>query len=56
MKWLRSSKYTWIAAVIILALAAILAAVDGTGRWLPGWSAYVIVGGLEQRAFSAFGT
>ena len=41
-----TNKNTWIAAPVVAVLAAVLAAVDGTGRWLPGWIAYTIVGGL----------
>jgi len=47
------NKHFWIVIVIIFALAAILAAVDGTGRWLPSWIAYTLVGGLG--AGSVFG-
>jgi hypothetical protein len=48
-----TNKNTWLTAACLAGLAAILAAVDGTGRWLPGWIAYAIVGGLG--AGSIFG-
>jgi 4-amino-4-deoxy-L-arabinose transferase-like glycosyltransferase len=53
MNWFRTNQKAWIAAAVVAALAAILAAVDGTDRWLPGWIAYTIVGGLA--AASIFG-
>jgi hypothetical protein len=46
MKHFLTHKNTWIAMAAVAALAAILAAADGTGRWLPGWIAYAITGGL----------
>ena len=48
-----TNKNIWLTAAAVAGLAAILAAVDGTGRWLPGWIAYAIVGGLG--AGSIFG-
>lgn len=41
-----AKKQTWIAIVLVLALAALLALVDGTGHWLQGWIAYASMGGL----------
>ena len=53
MRRFLTNKQTWISTAVVLALAASLAAADGTGRWLPGWIAYTIVGGLG--AASIFG-
>ncbi len=39
-------KTIWIAAIVVIALAAVLAAVDGTGHWLRGWIAYTVIGAL----------
>lgn len=43
----------WIACGLILALAAVLAAADGTGRWLSGWIAYTVIGGLGAASIFA---
>jgi 4-amino-4-deoxy-L-arabinose transferase-like glycosyltransferase len=46
MNWLRNNKNLWIAMAAIFALASILAAIDGTRNWLPGWLAYTVIGGV----------
>jgi hypothetical protein len=46
MNWLRNNKNLWIAAAAITILAALLAAIDGTGRWLQGWPAYIVISGV----------
>src|SRR3972149_8044727 len=40
------NKHLWIAITTLAGLAALLAAADGTSRWLPGWIAYTVVGGV----------
>lgn len=53
MNWLRKHNKLLISIPLLLALGAVLAAVDGTGRWLTGWIAYALVGGLGAASLFA---
>jgi hypothetical protein len=53
MQKLLTKLILWIACVFILALAAVMAAADGTGHWLSGWIAYAIVGGVGAASIFA---
>lgn len=53
MQKLLTKLILWIACVLILALAAVMAAADGAGHWLSGWIAYAIVGGVGAASIFA---
>jgi hypothetical protein len=47
MKKIRVKKEVWIISLIVIILAALLAFIDGSGHWLQGWFAYLIILGLS---------